>query len=77
MRENRPYGSEGGVARAIPTPIHDVVGDGMLGRQCKGSGETRRMCASPAGVRARVVPKACCATTYRCDPVQTDCEKTG
>jgi hypothetical protein len=21
MRENRPYGSEGGVARAIPTPI--------------------------------------------------------
>ena len=23
MRENRPYGSEGGVAKAIPTPIHD------------------------------------------------------
>ena len=21
MRENRPYGSEGGVAQAIPTPI--------------------------------------------------------
>ena len=21
MRENRPYGSEGGVAKAIPTPI--------------------------------------------------------
>jgi hypothetical protein len=24
MRENRPYGSEGGVAQAIPTPIRST-----------------------------------------------------
>jgi hypothetical protein len=24
MRENRTYGSEGGVARAIPTPIREI-----------------------------------------------------
>ena len=29
MRENRPYGSEGGVARAIPTPIRH---GGICGR---------------------------------------------
>ena len=33
-----------------------MVGGWMLGRQCKGSGETCRLCASPAGVRARIVP---------------------
>jgi hypothetical protein len=27
MRENRPYGSEGGVAKAIPTPIRSTSSD--------------------------------------------------
>jgi hypothetical protein len=36
--------------------LHCVVGGGMFGRQGKGSGETCRACASPAGVRARIVP---------------------
>ena len=29
MRENRLHGSEGGVAKAIPTPIIDGAGEGL------------------------------------------------
>ena len=36
---------------------HDVVGDGMSGRQCRVSGETWRTCESPTGGRARIVPQ--------------------
>jgi len=34
-----------------------VVGVGMLGRQGGVSGETCRLCAKPAGVRARIIPQ--------------------
>jgi hypothetical protein len=36
MRENRLYGSEGGAAKAVPTPIGTVVTpcDGVEVRQC-------------------------------------------
>jgi len=35
---------------------HDVFGGGMLGRQSGVSGETCRLVARPAGVRALIVP---------------------
>ena len=54
-----------------------MVGVGMLGRQCKGSGETCRACASTAGVRARVVAQHASGMTYRCGRVQTGREKPG
>ena len=65
---------------------HEVVGDGMSGRQGKGSEETCRLCARPlgsppcgraAGVRARVAAERAFGTTYRSDPVQRDREKAG
>lgn len=37
--------------------MYHVFGGGMFGRQSGVSGETCRVCASPAGVRARVVPQ--------------------
>ena len=43
-----------------------MVGDGMFGRHCKGSGETCRVCsASPAGVRARIVSMWCEQREFR------------